>query len=97
VAETGDVLAMVLPIEGGRACDDVCVRQYWGVAVGRKILARLKQQNAALRIGAQSGRKNRTGRAGAYNYDVEGLFLHDPSFTLEHVSGAVRTGVPNWP
>ena len=34
--ETGGVLGMIVPIEGGRACDDVCVRQYWGVAVGRK-------------------------------------------------------------
>jgi hypothetical protein len=66
---------MVLPIEGGRAFDDVCVLQDWGIPVGRKIRPRFKQQDAALRIGAQSRRKNRTGRATAYNDDVEDL--HD--------------------
>jgi hypothetical protein len=45
---------MVVPVEVGRACDDIRVRQHWRVAVGREILARLQQQDAALRIGAQS-------------------------------------------
>jgi hypothetical protein len=63
-----------MPIEGGGACDDICVRQDLGVAVGRKILARLKQQDAAWRIGAQSRRKDRASRTAAYNNDVEGLF-----------------------
>ena len=43
---------MVLPIESGRACDDIRVRQDWGVAVGCKILACFKHQDAALWIGA---------------------------------------------
>lgn len=70
MAETGAVLGMVLPIEAGRACDDIRVRQDWRVTVGRKILARLKQQDAALRIGARPGGKNGAGRAAAYNNDV---------------------------
>jgi hypothetical protein len=73
VAEAGGVLGVVLPIEGGRACNDIRVRQDWGVAVGRKILARLKQQDAALCIGAQSRRKNCAGRAAPHNNQVEGL------------------------
>jgi len=58
------------------------VLQDWGIPDGRKVRPRLKQQDAALRIGAQSGRKNRTGRAAAYNKDVEDL--HDgPWYRLD--------------
>ena len=74
VAETGGVLGVVVPIEGGRAGDDIRVRQYRGVAVGREVRARLEQQDAALRIGAQSRRENGAGRAAADDDDVEGLF-----------------------
>jgi hypothetical protein len=58
VAKTGGILGMVLPIEGGRACDDIRIHQDRWVAVGCKIRARLKQQDLALRIGAEPGGKN---------------------------------------
>jgi hypothetical protein len=63
---------MVVPIEGGRACDNIRVRQDRRVAVGREILARLKQQDAALRVGTQSRREDGARRTAAYNNHVEG-------------------------
>jgi hypothetical protein len=91
VAETGSVLGMIVPIEGGRA-DDIRVRQYWGVAVGRKILTRLKQQDAPSRISAQSRRKNRAGRAAAYNNDVEDLHDGLPRIACEKSSVVIFLG-----
>ena len=88
---------MVVPIEGGRASDDIRVLQNRRIIGGCKIRARLKQEDAAACIVAKSGRKNRAGRSAAYNNDVEGLVgsmgpcsgweipcrhLHDPSFFL---------------
>jgi hypothetical protein len=74
VAEASGVLGVVLPIEGWRARDNIRVLQDSGIAIGRKIRARLKQQDAAFCFGAQSRRKNRAGRAATYDNDVECLF-----------------------
>jgi hypothetical protein len=71
VAEAGGVLGMIVPIEGGQACDDIRVPKARGVIVGRKIRTCLKQQEAAMRIGALSCGKNGAGRAAADDNDVE--------------------------
>ncbi len=73
VAESGGVFGVVVPIEGGRASDDIRVLQNRRIVGGCKIRARLKQEDAALCIVAKSGRKNRAGRSAAYNNDVEDL------------------------
>jgi hypothetical protein len=55
-----------------RRADDAWISQDRGIIVGCKIWARLKQQDATSRIGAQSRRKNCAGGAAAYNNDIEG-------------------------
>ena len=71
MAQSGGILGVVLPIEGGRACYYIRVRQYRRIVVGPKIRARLKQQDLASLISAHSRGKDCPRRSATYNNHVK--------------------------